>query len=146
MIHLYIYIYSFIQADWFEIFFDIYLIRRKIPDFEFDVKNFVFRLFFQMAINVLVIVEFGAQKQRISINSNSSYNDICHQIYSLFNLDYSKSKYILQRQNSTKPESFTNMDDRIFMNDLRYYSANNIKSPVIRLRLVPPGFKTSVTK
>lgn len=99
-----------------------------------------------MTLNNLVIVEFGAQKQRISLNSNSCYNDICHQIYSLFKLDFNKSKYILQRQDSSKPDLYTSIDDRIFMNDLQHYAANNIKSPVIRLRLVPPSFTNSVNK
>ncbi len=99
-----------------------------------------------MALNILVIVEFGAQKQRISLNANSSYKDICNQIYSLFKLDSSKSKYILQRQDSSNLDSFTNIDEHLFINDLKHYAINNIRSPVIRLRLVPMGTKKSVNK
>ena len=94
-----------------------------------------------MALNILVIVEFGAQKQRISLNANSSYKDICNQIYSLFKLDTSKLKYILQRQDSFKPGLFINIDERLFINDLKHYATNNNKSSVIRLRLVPTSTK-----
>jgi hypothetical protein len=96
-----------------------------------------------MTLNILVIVEFGAQKQRISLNANQSYQDICNQIYSLFKIDSNKSKYILQRQDSIKPESFINIDERIFINDLKRYATNSIKSPVIRLRLMPISSKNS---
>jgi len=149
MIRLSVHTYRFCISNWlvWKCFRYMYIRTRKIPNFEFDIKNFVFcSTFFQMALNLLVIVEFGAQKQRISLNANSCYQDICNQIYSLFKLDFNKSKYILQRQDSFKPELFHNIDDRLFMNDLKYYATNNIKNPVIRLRLVPPGFKNSVNK
>ncbi|CAF2649481.1 unnamed protein product [Rotaria sp. Silwood2] len=94
-----------------------------------------------MALNILVIVEYGAQKQRISLNSNSSYKDICDQIYSLFKLDPSKSKYILQQQDSFKPGLFINVDERSFTNDLKQYATKNIKNPLIRLRLAPASSK-----
>ena len=96
-----------------------------------------------MTLNILVIVEFGAQKQRISLNANHSYQDICNQIYSLFKIHNNKSKYILQRQDSLKAESFTNIDERTFMNDLKHYATNSIKSPVIRLRVMPISSKNS---
>jgi hypothetical protein len=93
-----------------------------------------------MALNILVIVEFGAQKQRISLNANSSYKDICEQIYSLFKLDFSKSKYILQRQDSFKPGVFINVNERSFINDLKCNTTNS----VMRLRLAPASSKNSV--
>ncbi len=125
-------------------YFSISIRIRKIPEFNFHRKNFVLlQFFFQMTLNILVIVEFGAQKQRISLNANSSYQDICNQIYSLFKLDVNKSKYMLQRQDSLKPESFTNIDERVFINDLKHYATNNIKNPVIRLRLMPTSSKNS---
>jgi hypothetical protein len=99
-----------------------------------------------MALDILVIVEFGAQKQRISLNTNSSYKDICDQIYSLFKLDSTKSKYILQRQGSFKPDFFINIDEHSFMNDLKQHATNNIRNPVIRLRLVPATSKNSVNR
>ncbi|CAF0984259.1 unnamed protein product [Rotaria sordida] len=94
-----------------------------------------------MALNILVIVEYGAQKQRISLDTNSSYKDICDQIYSLFKLDPSKSKYVLQQQDFFKPGSFINIDERSFINDLKQYAAKNIKNPVMRLRLAPASSK-----
>jgi hypothetical protein len=97
-----------------------------------------------MALNIVVIVEFGAQKQRISLNANNSYKDLCNQIYSLFKLDSNKSKYILQRQDPFKPELFTNIDEHLFINDLKHHATNNIKNPVIRFRLVPASTKNSV--
>ncbi|CAF3479713.1 unnamed protein product [Rotaria sp. Silwood1] len=96
-----------------------------------------------MALNILVIVEYGAQKQRISLDANSSYKDICDQIYALFKLDSNKSKYILQQQDSFKPGLFINVDERSFTNELKQYAAKNIKNPVIRLRLVPASLKNS---
>jgi hypothetical protein len=99
-----------------------------------------------MALNSLVIVEFGAQKQRISLNADSSYKEICDHIYSLFKLDTSKLKYILQRQDSFKPGLFINIDERSFINDLKHNATSNNKSSVIRLRLVPASSKDSVNK
>ena len=99
-----------------------------------------------MASNSLVIVEFGAQKQRISLNPNSSYKDTCDHIYTLFKLDTSKLKYILQRQDPFKPGLFINIDERSFLNELKHYATNNIKNPVIRLRLVPASSKNSVNE
>lgn len=97
-----------------------------------------------MSSNVLIIVEFGAQKQRVSLNVNHSYQTICNQIYSLFKLDSTKSKYILQRQDSIKTDRFTNLDEQTFLNELKHYAIDNIKHPVIRLRLMPSTSKTSV--
>lgn len=97
-----------------------------------------------MALNILAIVEYGVQKQRLSLDVNSSYRDICDQIYLLFNLDSTKSKYILQRQDSLKPGSYKNVEERSFLNDLKTYATKNIKSPVIRLRLVPATSKNKV--
>jgi hypothetical protein len=97
-----------------------------------------------MASTILVIVEFGAQKQRISLNSNSSYKDICNQIYSLFKLDFNKSKYILQRQDAFKVGLFIDVDERSFINDIKQYAVNNTKNSVIRLRLVPENSKNLV--
>jgi len=99
-----------------------------------------------MSSNVLIIVEFGAQKQRVSLNVNHSYQTICNQIYSLFKLDSTKSKYILQRQDSIKTDRFTNLDEQTFVNELKHYALDNIKHPVIRLRLMPSTSKTSVKK
>ena len=99
-----------------------------------------------MSSNVLIIVEFGAQKQRVSLNGNHSYQTICNQIYSLFKLDSTKSKYILQRQDSIKTDRFTNLDEQTFVNELKHYALDNIKHPVIRLRLMPSTSKTSVKK
>lgn len=96
-----------------------------------------------MTFNLLVIVEFGAQKQRISLNPQHSYRDICNQIYSLFKLDVNKSKYILQRQDSVKPDSFSNIDERSFMDDLKHRAMHNLQNPMIRLRLIPVTTKTS---
>ena len=99
-----------------------------------------------MAFNVLVIVEYGAQKQRISLDTNHSYKDICAQIYRLFKLDFNKSKYILQRQDSIRPELFFNIDEQSFINDLKRYATNNIKNPAIRLRLIPGKLANSVSR
>ncbi|CAF1252283.1 unnamed protein product [Adineta steineri] len=96
-----------------------------------------------MALNTVVIVEFGAQKQRVSLDINSSYKDICEQIYSLFKLDFTKSKYILQRQDPFKSGLFVNIDERTFINDLKYNPANNNKNSVTRLRLVPINSQNS---
>ncbi|CAF1502162.1 unnamed protein product, partial [Adineta steineri] len=96
-----------------------------------------------MALNTVVIVEFGAQKQRVSLDINSSYKDICEQIYSLFKLDFTKSKYILQRQDPFKSGLFVNIDERTFINDLKYNPANNNKNSVTRLRLVPTNSQNS---
>ncbi|UJR28510.1 hypothetical protein I4U23_009748 [Adineta vaga] len=90
-----------------------------------------------MALNLLVIVEFGAQKQRISLNPNNSYKDICDQIYSLFKVKSSQSKYILQRQDSLRSGLFVNIDEQAFLNDLKYEAMNNNTNSVMRLRLVP---------
>lgn len=99
-----------------------------------------------MALTVRVIVEYGAQKQRIFLDANSSYQDICSQIYSLFKLDPSKSKYILQQQDSSKPGIFSNIDQRIFLNALKQAAINTTKNSIIRLRLVPATSKVSVIK
>ena len=95
-----------------------------------------------MGSNILVIVEFGAQKQRISLNPTHSYKDICNQIYSLFKLDINKSKYMLQRQDPFKPDLFTDIDEHSLMNDLQHYGTNNIPSSMIRLRLMPTSAKS----
>ena len=99
-----------------------------------------------MALNILVIVEFGAQKQRISLNANSSYKEICDQIYSLFKLDANKSKYMLQRQDLLKPGLFINVNEYSLMNDLKSSAINNNKNSPIRLRLIPINSKDSVNK
>jgi hypothetical protein len=99
-----------------------------------------------MAFNILVIAEFGAQKQRITLKANSSYKDICDQIYSLFKLDLNKSKYNLQRQDSSKPDLFINIDEHSFMSDLQHQATNNMKNSVMRLRVVPASSKNSVNK
>ncbi|CAF3111343.1 unnamed protein product [Rotaria socialis] len=90
-----------------------------------------------MASTILAIVEYGAQKQRMSLDPHSSYQDICNQIYSLFKLDPINSKYSLQRQDSLKFGSFINIDERTFQNELKQYAIKNKQNPVLRLRLTP---------
>ena len=100
-----------------------------------------------MAFTVLAIVEYGAQKQRISLDTNSAYQDLCAQIYSLFKLDSQKSKHSLQRQDPIKPGSFVNVDEYAFMNELkRYTTGNSVAHSVMRLRLVPDHPRTAVGK
>ncbi len=92
-----------------------------------------------MSLKILVIVEYGAQKQRVFLDANSSYSyrDICDHIYTLFKLDASKTKYILQKQDSFKTNQFKNIDEQSFINELKQYATKNIKNTAIRLRLIP---------
>ncbi|CAF0995587.1 unnamed protein product [Adineta ricciae] len=85
-----------------------------------------------MALNLLTIVEFGAQKQRLSLNPNSTYQEICDQIYSLFKVNSNRSKYILQRQDPHRPELYVNTDENTFLSDMKYQAMNNNKNSVYK--------------
>lgn len=99
---------------------------------------------FQMSTEILAIVEFGAQKQRIPLNSQSSYHEICQQIYALFQLDPTKSKYLLQQQDLYKPGSFVSVNEQEFLKNLKQYAANRKGNTPIRLRLMPLNMKIQV--
>lgn len=115
-------------------------IRRSYAD---SVSFMLYR--FQMSTSFLVIVEFGAQKQRISLDTSSSYEDVLQQIYSLFKIDASyRSKYVLQRQDPLKFGSFVTVDEQSFRDDVRRHAANRSQQSVMRLRLVPSSSKSAV--
>ena len=99
-----------------------------------------------MSADILAIIEFGAQKQRISLNTNDTYNDLCDQIYSIFRLDQTKSNYRLQRQDPSKPGSFLTVDERSFLHDLTQHASNRHGNSAIRLRLVPMISKKLVNR
>lgn len=101
---------------------------------------------FQMSADILVIIEFGAQKQRISLNTNDTYNDICDQIYSVFRLDQTKSNYRLQRQDPSKPGSFINIEERSFLHDLKRHAFNRDGNSALRFRIHPLISKKMVNK
>lgn len=82
--------------------------------------------YLQMTYQVLVIVEYVTQKQLIFIDNDNSYKDICDQIYFLFNLDSSKSRFVIQRQDFIKSGLFINIDERSFINDLKQHATKNI--------------------
>ena len=97
-----------------------------------------------MSSDILAIVEFGAQKQRIPLNIQSSYEQICQQIYALFQLDPTKSKYLLQQQDLVTPGAFTTVDKQKFLGNLLQYAANRKNNIPIRLRLMPLNMKIHV--
>lgn len=88
----------------------------KIPKLDFDVELFGLLVFFlQMTSN---IVGYGAQKEQFSLDVNRSYRDISDKVYSRFKLDFTKSKYFLERQDILKAGQFNKIEERSFLNDL----------------------------
>jgi hypothetical protein len=89
-----------------------------------------------MLSNILAIVEFGAQKQRIHFDIHNSYANVCNQIYSLFQLDRTKSIYRLEQQDLHRSNVFIPIDEQLFARDIQQRITNHKGNSIVRFRLV----------